>query len=232
MYNDSRYGLTRYSANREAASVAVSVSFAESLGLVAGAAIHVEFRERYAEALQGYAQGTVSIITGLDGQSNLAAAVVMSADVIAGAALTEDMLGVVSGQKNTPAALTSEDALAAKVFGAKAIPARLSLADRFSAVVAGSKDIHAALNVSEALTAMLEATSRTTERAVFQLTIPPGGELRIDSGLYTVLLDGENVLYAQAGDWVSVSRDLLRVTIESASGGPLSGQLIYTERYL
>lgn len=232
MYNDRRYSLTRYSANRESVSVAVFASFVESLGAVAGAAIPVEVRERYAEALQGYTRGTVSIVTALAVQSGLGVAAGMSADVITGAVLAEDLLGSVSGRKNTPIALVSEDALAAEVFGAKAIPAGLAFAERLSAGVTGSKDIHAMLNVSEVLTTMLEATSQTTQRAVFQLTIPPGGELRIDSDLYTVLLDGENALYTQEGDWVYISRNLLRVIIESASGGPLSGQLIYTERYL
>jgi DNA adenine methylase len=38
--------------------------------------------------------------------------------------------------------------------------------------------------------------------------------------------------HTQSGDWINVSRDLLRLIIESASGGQLRGQLIYTERYL
>ena len=46
------------------------------------------------------------------------------------------------------------------------------------------------------------------------------------------MLDGENVLYAQSGDWINVSRELLRLIVESATGGALEGQLIYTERYL
>ena len=79
---------------------------------------------------------------------------------------------------------------------------------------------------------MLEATSQTTERTALQLTIPPGGELRIDSEIFIVLLNGENALHTQSGDWINISRDLLRLIVESASGGQLQGQLIYTERYL
>lgn len=85
--------------------------------------------------------------------------------------------------------------------------------------------------MSEVLTTLMEATSQTTERTTIQITILPGGELRIDSELYTVLLNGQNALYAQSGDWITLSRELLRIVIESASGG-LVGQLIYTERYL
>lgn len=65
-----------------------------------------------------------------------------------------------------------------------------------------------------------------------QVTIPPGGELRLDSDVFLSMLDGENVLYAQSGDWINVSRELLRLIVESATGGALEGQIIYTERYL
>ena len=83
-----------------------------------------------------------------------------------------------------------------------------------------------------ALGTVLAATTQTTETASFQLTIPPGGELRIDSDMFTVLLNGQNALHTQSGDWITVSRELLRLLIESASGGRLEGQLIYTERFL
>ena len=98
--------------------------------------------------------------------------------------------------------------------------------------LAVAKNVPASLKVSEVLTSILEATSQTTERATLQLTIPPGGELRIDSDLFIVLLNGENALHTQSGDWINISRNLLRLIVESASGGLLQGQLIYTERYL
>ena len=56
--------------------------------------------------------------------------------------------------------------------------------------------------------------------------------LRIDSDTFRVLLNGENVLDKQSGDWLMLSRDLLYLDIESAIGNGLSGNLIYTERYL
>ena len=96
----------------------------------------------------------------------------------------------------------------------------------------GSKNIPALLCVWGALAALTSATTQTTETASFQLTIPPGGELRIDSDVFTVLLNNQNALHTQSGDWITVSRELLRVLIESASGGRLAGQLIYTERFL
>ena len=212
MYNDRRYSLARYSVNQETKTVEIAESFSEAMGAVAGAAIPVDFRDKYAEALQGSARGTVSVISAFSAASGLFTTAKMSADVVTRAALSEALRGSMYGQKNTPAALTARDTLTAQAQGAKNVPALLK--------------------GSEVLTSMLEATSQTTERTTLQLTIPPGGELRIDSGLFLVLLDGENALHTQSGDWINISRDLLRLIIESASGGQLRGQLIYTERYL
>ena len=232
MYNDKRYSLTRYSVNQGTKIAGITERFSETMGAVAGAAIPVDFRDRYTDALQGSARGTVSVISALAVASGLRTVARMSADVVIRAALSEALRGTMYGQKNTPAALAARDTLAAQAWGAKNIPANLELADRLTAAAAGSKNVPALLKASEVLTSMLEATLQTTEQTVLQLTIPPGGELRIDSELFLVLLNGENALHTQSGDWINVSRDLLRLIIESASGGQLRGQLIYTERYL
>ncbi len=232
MYNDRRYSLARYSVNQETKTVEIAESFSEAMGAVAGAAIPVDFRDRYAETLQGSVRGTVSIISTFSADDRLFTTAKMSADVITRATLSEVLQAAAYGQKNTPAALAVLDELAARVLASKNIPATLTLADRLTTWTEGSKNVPAPLKVSEVLTSMLEATSQTTERTTLQLTIPPGGELRIDSELFLVLLDGENALHTQSGDWINISRDLLRLIVESASGGQLRGQLIYTERYL
>ena len=85
---------------------------------------------------------------------------------------------------------------------------------------------------SEVLGAVSGAGTQSTEQVSVTVTIPPGGELRIDSDTFRVLLNGENVLDKQSGDWLMLSRDLLYLDIESAIGNGLSGNLIYTERYL
>lgn len=136
------------------------------------------------------------------------------------------------GSKNIPAGLASRDALSCWSWASKNIPTRLVPEAWTGARALGSKNIPALLSVWGVLTALPSATTQTTETASFQLTIPPGGELRIDSDVFTVLLNNQNALHTQSGDWITVSRELLRVLIESASGGRLEGQLIYTERFL
>lgn len=232
MTGDRRYSRLRYSVNREEREIGIAETFFETLGALAGAAVPVSVRERYAEALQGSAQGTVSVIASFTEGDSLTAAVCMSADVATKEAFVGELTAAVKGCKNTPAALASGDALAAAVYAAKNLPAPLELSDRLTMEASGVKNVPGALLATEVLTSMLEATSQTTERTTLQLTIPPGGELRIDSELFSVLLNGENALHAQSGDWINISRSLLRLVVESASGGRLEGQLIYTERYL
>ncbi len=227
-----RYSLLRYSVNLAKKSIHISAAFTENLNTVAGSAVAVEYSGQFSETMQGSIQGTVAIVSALTAYSGLFTAAKMSADVVTSAAMFEALQAAAYGQKNIPGSITSADVLAAAIWGSKNIPSLLSAADVLTTQAAGSKNIPAPLQAAEILTSILEATSQTTERTTLQLTIPPGGELRIDSDLFIVLLNGENALHTQSGDWINISRNLLRLIVESASGGQLRGQLIYTERYL
>jgi len=227
-----RYSLLRYSVNLAKKSIPVSAAFSETLNTVAGSAVAVEYTGQFFETAQGSIQGTVAVVSALLAYSGLFTAVKMSANVITAATMIEALQAAVYGQKDTPASLDSADRVTADIWGSKNVPAFMPLANALIAQAAGSKNVPSPLVVSEILTSILEATSQTTERTTLQLTIPPGGELRIDSELFLVLLNGENALHTQSGDWINISRNLLRLIVESASGGQLRGQLIYTERYL
>lgn len=65
------------------------------------------------------------------------------------------------------------------------------------------------------------------------VTIPAGGTLIIDSDNFNVLLDGENAIDKQRGDWFDeLTRNTFDVTITSGVSGTLDGSLLYTERFL
>ena len=119
MYNDRRYSLARYSVNQETKTVEIAESFSEAMGAVAGAAIPVDFRDKYTEALQGSARGTVSVISTFSAADRLFTTARMSADVVTRAVLSEAIQGSIYGQKNTPAALTVRDVLAALAYDKK-----------------------------------------------------------------------------------------------------------------
>lgn len=232
MYENMHYSLTRYSVNQADKALAVEERFSEAMGSLAGAAVPVDIREHFAEAAQGSARGTASVVSALSLWEGLGSLARMSADVLVRAAFNEALQGFQYGRKNIPATLKTGERLEGLTWAAKDIPTRLVLAGQLGSRAAGVKDIVETLTAYEMFTALMEATSQMTEQAIFQIIIPPGGELRIDGELFTVLLNGENALHTQSGDWIDVSRELLRLNIESASGGRLEGQLIYTERYL
>ncbi len=230
----------------------VETAFSAVLRAVPEMRANVEAEARLSGILQTQTSGSKDIPTRAELSGEVSATVRMLANIVtdmqvSGAVLSQvravadeviqcDFAGAMGagarGSKNIPAGLASMDALSCRSWASKNIPARLALEDSTGAQVRGSKNIMTQLDVWGVLTALPSATTQTTETASFQLTIPPGGELRIDSDVFTVLLNNQNALHTQSGDWITVSRELLRVLIESASGGRLEGQLIYTERFL
>ena len=114
--------------------------------------------------------------------------------------------------KNISLNLKAADSIDGQLFIGKIIPLEILLAEQINA------DISA--NVLE------------KEIARIDVTIPPGGELRIDSSVFNATLNGENILHLYNGDWIMISRDTTTLTVQTASGGKVVGQLLYTERYL
>ena len=232
MPGNRRYSLARYSLGEGRRDIPVQVSFSERMNSLAGAAVPVRVVCRYAEALNCQAAGTLSVPTALVGGGALQARTEVHAVVPVGGVMAEVLSSLAAGAKNVPAGPSFAEVLAGRAVGSKNLRTVLNTAEELNADALVSKMIPAPFVASGALMAVTEATSQTTETVTVELAIPPNGELRIDSELFTVLLDGENVLYAQIGDWIMVSRELILVRVESASGGPLEGVLIYTERFL
>lgn len=232
MFDNSRYSLTRYSISTEKHIVEVAESFTENMVAVAGAAIPVDTWEKFYAAIQATTRGTISVPSALKVDEGLAAAVKAVADVVTMASMAEDITATARALKNIPAVLAGENFIVAKSYGSKNTPTSLSEREALDASAFVSKDKLFNTVVSEALGAVTEATSQTTETARVQITIPPGGELRIDSEYFTVTLNGENVLHEQSGDWINLSPELLRLIIENAIGGTLTGDIIFTERFL
>ena len=229
---ERRYSLAKFSVNLETKTIEIAETFSEALNSVAGVAIPVDVRERYADAVQGYTRGTISVVSTMSATEALSSAVKMSANIVARFTAAERLAAEVEAIKNLRAALASADSLAAAVQGSKHIPTILAAYEALNASGSASKNICTAFVAADIRTAIMDATSQTAEVVLMQVTIPPGGELRLDSDVFLAMLDGENVLYAQSGDWINVSRELLRLIVESATGGDLEGQIIYTERYL
>lgn len=64
------------------------------------------------------------------------------------------------------------------------------------------------------------------------LDIPAGSTLVIDSDLFTITLDGENVIDRYSGDWIYFTRLLRSLEVYSGISGDLDVSVLYQERYL
>ena len=66
------------------------------------------------------------------------------------------------------------------------------------------------------------------------LTLMPGQRLIVDASNYNVLVDGENMIYTQVGEWLDeLTRETNSITITAAEGGGgISANILYTERFL
>lgn len=69
-------------------------------------------------------------------------------------------------------------------------------------------------------------------RAVVNATIPPGGELRINSDAFTALLNGENILHHYEGDWTHFDRNTREFILHSSTEAPLAGNILYNWRFV
>ena len=80
--------------------------------------------------------------------------------------------------------------------------------------------------------AILSAELRRYLTANIDVSIPPGGELRIDSDIFTAFLGQQNILHLHSGDWINFSRNTRVLSIEAGTNGNLTGDVVYTERFL
>lgn len=69
---------------------------------------------------------------------------------------------------------------------------------------------------------------------VLNLTLQPGQQLIVDAESYTVLLNGENAIDLQKGDWIDeLDRSTQGLSIKASAGvANLTAKIIYTEKYL
>lgn len=81
-----------------------------------------------------------------------------------------------------------------------------------------------------------DATSEATETkvCVLDISLKPGERLIIDANNYNVLLNGNNAIWVQSGDWIDeLNRNTSEIRIDVAAGlGNILASILYTERYL
>ena len=111
---------------------------------------------------------------------------------------------------------------------------RGSSAESFDTEPNWSIIVNASANAGEIFDATADVVSLANHICEFPgLKLKPGEELIIDANTYNVLLNGENAIYLQKGDWLDdLSRNTQAITISATGGARLEASILYTERYL
>lgn len=232
MFSFDRFNLSRFSLGSQDNTIQIELLLTENLESVAGVAIPVETTAFFNDILRGSGRGAIGIASTFESFAELNSAALMQANIVVQALFENTLYSTTDGAQNSMIVGLLSDALNAKAYASMDILYGEAYAETLMAAADGLKNILVDSLLYELLGSVSGAGTQSTEQVSITVTLPPGSELRIDSDTFRVLLDGENVLDKQAGDWIMLSRDLLYLDIESAIGGGLSGNLIYTERYL
>lgn len=232
MFSRDRFSLSRFSLGSQNAIIPIEVTFVEELKQVAGIAVPVPTTAFFNDVIRGTLRGAIAMKSEFESTADLRTSCTMNANINLVFASDGTFSATVEGSQNSNIAAILAENLERFIYGSKIMPRSASFTDVLAADVYGVKDIKCSQIVNETLVCILDAIRQFTESTRIDITLPPGGEIRIDSETYRALMNGENILYAQSGDWLTISRELLYFDIESASGGDLTGTIIYTERYL
>lgn len=230
MFSLDRFSLSRFSLGAEESVIKLEVSFSDEMKSVSGVAVQVPASAFIVDAIHGGAKGAIAVHSAFSSEADMQAKVGMKVNIMMPFYFEESARGVTSGSRNKSISCLFVDAIDSASGALKVMHFGSKMDDRVRAAAFASKNIMHSMFASEVATTSVRKQS--AERTTVTITIPPGGELRIDSETYRVMLDGENALHAQEGDWIKLSREVLYLDIETASGGPLEGSITYKERYL
>ena len=255
MFSFDRFNLSRFSLGSQDNTIHIELLLAENLESVAGVAIPVETTAFFNDILRGTARGAIGIASTFESYAAMNSAALMRANIIVKGLLGDTLQAMSDGAQNSMIVNVLADNLGASSYASADILWHEAYADALTSLASVVKDILIDPLLYEVLGSVSGAGTQSTEQVSVTVTIQPVARLLIENVLAIQqdservavntqfaarrnrdsdgdLLNGENVLDKQSGDWLMLSRDLLYLDIESAIGNGLSGNLIYTERYL
>lgn len=97
-----------------------------------------------------------------------------------------------------------------------------------------SQKVYAGFDSGEVFQATIDVISLVEYVCEFpNLTLKPGQELVIDANAFNVLLDKQNAIHLQKGDWLdNLNRNTQSIEISGTGATRLTAEILYTERYL
>lgn len=229
---NGKYSLIRYSSN-SGAEIEVSDLFVETLRGTAGTAIIIDVSDAFYETATLKSRIAASIIETASINETVNASVSMVANIEVYDYMFSVLSGSAKASQNIYVSLNSSEDLNADVYLGVNIPAYLESDCALYGNCNPRKKLEdSGFFATDVLFGTVNAGISQDFVVTFNVSIPPGGELRIDSENYTVTLNGENVLYAQSGYWPILSRELAQMTVDSGTGGEMTGEIVYAERWL
>ena len=109
-----------------------------------------------------------------------------------------------------------------------------AMSEEISANAIQSADIYVTAENYELVSTSASSEAIEIKVCYLDITLRPGQRLIIDANNYNVLLNGENAIYIQRGEWIdAINRNTSILDIDSQSGrGNISASIMYTERFL
>lgn len=137
------------------------------------------------------------------------------------------------GAEIMPTVTGNEQITSDLLLGADYYPV-VNLSETVDAETALGSNIYPAAEGYELISESASLENIDTKTCVLTVTLRPSQVLIIDAENYNVLLDNQNAIDIQSGDWIDeLNRSTTDITISAASGlSNLEATILYTERYL
>ena len=229
---NGRYSILRYSSNA-GATIEVEDVFAEGLKAVAGSAVFVEVSDSFDESAVCLGRVTASVITSAEAFGYLSYSATMVANIDTYDTYTSDVFASIKTAQDLYVTEVLSSSFESRAYMSTNIPTSEYWYSNLYAVSSIAKNLSdAGLFAADVLFATVYSGTIEEHTLSVEVVIPPGGELRIDSDKFTATLNGENVLHLQSGYWPTLSRKLVQMTTSSGSGGEMTGEVVFAERWL
>lgn len=238
MFN-SRFSLTPFSLRTEEEfDLEISVSFSDSLKNVSGFGVSIVVSEKMYDSLMNFTKAISSIIAEFNSSDTLLGTfdgfvgIVLDFDAVSNLRSKSSFIKDIDSSQEIEESLKSKCYVSKDMFIGQGNVGVISFDEKFLYSIAISKDLVYNLIVTDLLSCDVTSVILENEKITINATIPANGRLEIDSDIFTVLLNGENALHLHSGEWLFLDREIESISIDSGTGGELTGSVIYNERYL
>ena len=233
--SNNKFSLTRFSLQDSGAGeeIQLSMSVAEQLNCTSKCSLIIVITGAFSEYLQGFVRFTIGFYKQMQVAENLSANITGNINVNLGNIVSEDALhSNINLGANVQIEQAMEDGLDCNIWLSNNMQFGLQASDALWSEFMLIANIPTSAVLTETLNCDFAVVNLTREVVQLNVTIPPGGRLIIDTDLYTVTLNDENVIDLHSGDWPWLSRNIVELDVDSGTGGALTGKVIYKERYL